>query len=955
MVNYRLDLYNYQNVSVKTLRNCPLKERIPISLTYQINDVRMPEKGIGSKSKTIIIPGTKEVNIFFEDAYNVNTSLQTFNPNLKVLAIYWLDEFKQFEGSLQIVKIRIDERTRNISYECQIIGQETTFFTAIKDKYIYGNADPSQDLDFSEYDHELTFTDITNSWTNNCKVNGTPTALANGEGYTYPMVDRGTNNSNLSVMRPKDFRGVLFRRQILKKIFDAAGYTWTSAFLDSAGFKRKQMPPTDIAKVDATTIANNKFYAEADGTQTPFSTAPAYNPYINYVPFGSQSLANVVEFQNEISDPGSVFITPVFQPGQTSNYNIKGSLALKFKITRDTGSGPLDVSANMSAITSSGVHIIVYNQTQSFIVGTYDLDVLNGTFGLAANAFNAQVSLNNIPMIAGDVHTIIVKVASMTLQYTAATSGATWNLETHVMTGSNFSAELTSEEMFEGAPVYANDLLPRDYKQSDFVTDLRKEFNLFFLQDKNNPKNIIIEPRPTFYSNNPADVQNWDKKHDRNSGVETIPAGDLDFIKLKCKHADDGDYFNKLHLDEFKEPYGTYNKDVKNDFVKNEQEVKMLIAPTPYAVNYATGLVVPTIIKKDNNVIAQVKIKPRSWHWSGLINLPIGLSWKFLYNNDASSATYTTMPASGHTDNPYNPTLDLSWGVPKRHYYTIPAMTWTTNNLYNSGYSQYINEITDINSKIIRTKFYLTPRDIADFDFRKPISCVIDREFCICLVNKIEDYDPMVRQPVMVELLKLTKYAPFSSSIVAVDTGNGGPSNSQMKVNNNISNSPKSVNYGNESMIVGGSGNSIALNSTATLLNCTNVTVVGNVVNFIGIGLENMVIDSTYSNSTVNGNEVTTTLTTGSYDLTKSSNNKTVYLDASGGDITLVWDPFTMNDAKLTIIREDGSANKIYLDTTVITGTENYKGAGGFPIDLAMVQWDTLKLTSKGDTILTTT
>ena len=65
-----------------------------------------------------------------------------------------------------------------------------------------------------------------------------------------------------------------------------------------------------------------------------------------------------------------------------------------------------------------------------------------------------------------------------------------------------------------------------------------------------------------------------------------------------------------------------------------------------------------------------------------------------------------------------------------------------------------MDEITDINSKIITAQFYLTPQDIADFKFSDNIYCVIDGAGGYYKVNKISNYDPTDTRTTTVELLK---------------------------------------------------------------------------------------------------------------------------------------------------------------------------------------------------------
>ena len=813
MVSTRLILVNEQASPPVLFDNCPFFENIAVPIDFQISDVRNPGEGTGSHSYTVKIPGTGEVDQFFEDVYDVNISLQKFNPNLKVRAYYYVDEIENFNGHLQIVNIVVDETTKSHYYECNILGDVTTLFTKIKTKFL-------TDLDFSSYNHTLSYANITASW-----------ASALGTGYKYPLIDWGKNNSDLLNVRPQDLRACLHRREILQKIFSAAGYTWTSNFLDSTFFKRNLMPPLSEPQISSTALNNGKFLAVSTGAQAQIQLTgvPQYGNYFYYScpnPFDQ-----IIEFPSETYDTGNIFnnISYAFTVPATNYYNVVSTVGFSLQFYKNL----VDVSGSCTVSSTTGIHVILYNSTLAQTEGIYDVDVVNQTFG-ASNYFNGTVQLNNVQLTQGHIYYMAIKVAAITVNFPSSTLGFNWLIGVNIQSGSQFSAEFTTSQPYEGSTVVANNLLPTEYKQIDFISDLVKEFNLFIMPDRTNPTNLIIEDRPNFYFTTARD---WTAKHDKGSEISVKPMGELDFQKLRFLHAEDGDFYNKKHIDEFKTTYGYYNLYVTNDFIKNEKVIQPTIAPTPYAQDYVTGVVLPQILKKENNSISQLKTKPRSLYWSGSISMPVGVSWKFKYNNGANSVWYNTMPHAGHYDNPWNPTLDLSWNVPDRVYYYYPNQQITTNSLYNKYYSQYINQITDKNSKIIRTKFYLTPHDISIFDFRYPVFCVIGEQQGYYLVNKIEQYNPLVSSTTMVELLKLVDYAVFTPAVINSGAGGGNNTGDAALIKNNITKGGSNQNTGSNSMVVGGNNNQVTQTSDSVAIINSNNAIASTVSNFFGVGL----------------------------------------------------------------------------------------------------------------------
>jgi hypothetical protein len=783
MVNTRLILVNEQDTNSPStsvlLDNAPTFENISVPITFQIADIREPGQGSGSYSKSIQIPGTQEVNIFFENIFDVNVSLQTFNPNLKVKAYYYVEDLLNFEGHLQILKINVDEVSKRVVYECNVIGEIVTLFTKIKDRFL-------TDLDFSLYNHNLTYGLISGSFANL------------GSNKAYPIIDYGTTNQNLTTLTPKDFRLCLFAREYMDKIFSNAGYTWTSTFLDSDFFKRLIVPPTTTTPTLPTaTINNNKFLAVADGTEKVYNgVAMTYlAPAISY---NNTSHTNI-NFQSETYDAGAIFTTPIFTPANTNKYNTTVNVGISVVIKRNT----VDVSALCSPSSGNffinilkGSNVIA---TTSIPVNWLSLGVSGATYG--------NIALNNVQLASGQQYKVTIQSSAATFTDNTLLGAGTWTMDVTIVAGSNYASEFTTNDVYENVAVNCNEAIPPNVKQGEFVSWIFKKFNLYAQVDRTNSNNLIIEPRPDFYLTTARD---WSDKHDKGSGVEVIPMGELDFNKIKFTEKSDGDFFNRIYEEEYKEVYGTHTEFIDNDFIKNEKTIETGFSATPYAVNPNLPLVTAVILDKKNNTVSPVKPNIRLLYYKQ-ITLP-NATWAFSYTVPSTNTVYyNTYPHAGHTDNPYSPTLDLNWGIPNKIYFTYPNQTWTTNNAYNKYYSQYINQITDKNSKIVRTRFYLNSNDIHIFDFRFPIFTYIAGEQGYYLVNKIEEYNPLVSESTMVELLKLTDYPVFTPTDYDMSGGLGGGNTSWERVaNDNITKGDSNTNYGSNSMIVGGSGNYIA-------------------------------------------------------------------------------------------------------------------------------------------------
>jgi hypothetical protein len=925
MVNTRL--------RIGTESNFGIFDNIPIDITYQISDVREPSEKKVSGSKTIVIPASQEANILFENLFEVNVALQTFNPALKTDVTYYVDELVVFDGYLQLLKVNLNETSGRVTYECNMIGELGNVFNDISGLYL---TDLNWENQYPFYaQHQLGYAAINASWG----------AGAGGGAFVYPIIDWGLNNSNLSYIKPQHLRPCLFAWDIMDFIFSSQGYSWTSTFLDSTYFKRLIIPPNDaVTTLDATTLSNNKFLAYVDATQT--ETFTVTRPFTTILDVAANNFT--VEYPTDSSpgyDTGNIYdnTTFTFTVPVTNTYNLNANLSVNMEMFYDNGGGPVDVSQYIYVGQTGTLYAIIYNGTTSVASNSINFANINWA---ASNVNNLVLNMPNVPLVANNQYTVKFGIQAGQFQIIPDQGVGTYSLAATIAAG-NFSAEFASNSIYEGATVYANDILPKNIKQYDFVKSIFRMFNLYAVVDKSNPNNYLIEQRPTFYKPF-TQALDWSLKHDENSNTEIIPLGELNNVKYKWTYKDDGDFYNVDYKNNYSETYGTHEEVIVNDFIKGEQTTDVIFSPTPYAVNPNFAMVVATIFKKDNLQIAPIKPNIRILYYSGAIALP-NTQWTFVTQN--GNFVYTNYAHAGHTNNPYSPGLDLNWGLPKKVYYNYPNLQWTTRNLYNEYYSQYFEQITDKDSKIVITDFYLTPTDIAQLDLRYPIYFRLKGNQAYYTINKVLSYNPQVSKTTRVELLKLADKDLFVEGTYAFNDSPGGDgSHSQNRISNGNVNTGGGINLGEYSLISGGQANFIAQGAQSVqLLNCTGVVVNGDVESFVGIGLSNVVIDYTYSDTILNGNEASTRVTT-SLTLDRTYHNRTVYVDATAGDITLTWNCSTMKDVNVNIVRYDSSINKIYITDVGSFGTETFIGQS-LPYDMGLIQYDAVPITSYTDTI----
>lgn len=689
-----------------------LFEDIPMSLNFAIADIREPEKRNTSYSKTITIPGSKANNKIFSHAYEISGMVYgtDFNPSVKASVRVLVHSVQVFEGSLQLLKI-INDRGR-IEYECAMFGRLVNVF------YNWGE-DKLSDLDLSKYDHVYNVADIENSWSGNVKINAVATARILGtdnEGYVYPMMDY-TGKAASNDWLVTDFRPAVYLKTYLDKMFSYAGFSYDCALFNESWFKRLVIPfNRDKFQLPPNYIEKLKFKANMSTDQV--------------VPMILDFEEVTASFDNEASpyfDNNNNFntATHVYTPSSKSTYNLTATVRASVVTTSGTGSNTTVKVRLYNTTTSTQLAFTnkTYTGTDS---GPYDITVTaSGVVVAPTDNIEVRVSYSHL---AGET-----LVRTMTLHGNAAAV---------------FYNEVQGGNIIEGSDVPMAAIVP-DIKIKDLFLAIVKAFNLYVQPDKDNETKLIISPRNSFY--NGGVTVDWSKKVDLGQPVEILPMGALDARRYFFTFTEDKDYDNDKYTQTYKQIYGEYTHEVANDFMTDTRETKVLFGPTPQVGFTTHTRVLPRVIKRDGTTDKPTGSLPRLLYYGGLIS---GTAWTF---NTVSKSTY---PYAGHLDSPTAPTLDLNFGTPNEVYFTINPSVYTTNNLFNAYHKQFIEEITDKDSKLITCYVHLTPMDIEALSFKNAFFLLGDN----FRLNRISDYNPLGMQPAQVELIKIKDKSAFVAS-----------------------------------------------------------------------------------------------------------------------------------------------------------------------------------------------
>lgn len=808
----------------------PIVTDIPISITFQQADIRFPDKRNCSFSKTIELYATNELNILFENIFNVNIKTLRFNPNKKTSCRYLVDEIEQFKGSLQLVAVSISDNN-NVVYSCNLRGNEANLFSDIGDKLL-------SDLDFSEYNHTYNRTNIINSWDN---------YTSDGVGYYYPFVDNGRNGGSNTNFIVEQFIPCFTAKEYIDKIISDAGYSYNSTLFNSGEFCDVYVyPNVKSITLSSSQLQSRQFYVglNSDVTLTPSSFL-------------------VVDFNKET--------TPFFDSSPAQSHGTYAIISERGLYTI-TGIGVFNVTLTHTNPSVTHAKIFIYLTTQirksgnggagwfTVCQAVTKIDPVKVNINIGSNIFNAATSSGIYDLYTGDYVECRVEVrVGLPTYYDSSNnvvSTGTGTISYKLVSGSNGSSFYllsAGNELMSGNSLDINTCLPKAIKQKDFLKSILQAFNMFIDVDKNNNKLLNIETYSHYFNigNGGDAIVNWENKIDRDKPIEINPLFLIEGKRYEFTYKEDKDYYNTIYNANNNEIFGYKKVEIDNDFLKETKKNELIFSPTHNAPNYAIDAVYPKIYEFTDNKINQIVPNIRLLYAN-----PTNSSnpYNFHDSSDNSVIQTTKLGYAGHCDSPTAPNVDLNFSFPKEVFYSYPALSFTTGNLYNKYHKLFLENITGRDSKVVICNLWLTPHDIYNFTFRKKY--FIDGAYY--LVNKIIDYTPYVQKSTKVELIKLVDVTVFTPTREDV-TFDGTVTRSGLTPIEVRNTETRSVIYSDSVELINSNDIFVDSNSSKiTLINSSNVQVIG-VTDFIGIGLNDVVIDSSYSGKTINTSAISIT------------------------------------------------------------------------------------------------
>jgi hypothetical protein len=623
-----------------------------------------------------------------------------------------------------------------------------------------------------------------------------------GEQYRFLNINfgnffqiRNTMYVNADVMRPS-----VFVKHVWDAIFEQAGFTYTSQFLNSPDFK-KMVIAGGVNDDDLSALVYSSYYNTARPNNIMFTSVTNDTQLLNSNNQVTEYFYNHQHMSNATPDilanTSKYFINDIlYDPyfthiaskkftnvkAHTVEYDRNGALRFYYGYNLpypdDHGvfptaaaDGKYRVHAKLSFTSHAGYDVanpaILYDyetshiiQIQKLRIGSYKYFPTSSTAPeydkweviKQSKPFKRQKNLLDQPAVLelnevlnlnkGDMIRVII-IADANREFNAPTNPSFNKIVNYITIQpgqtDTFLKFYRNGIVNGGTITNAATLLPRSFKQKDFILEIAKMFNLYFEVDKENPRSIYIEPRDAYYES--GRILNYERKIDYSKEFNiSILSHDYARNQIFKYKNDSKDYYSteygKKSANEL--IFGSYNFQSLNEYNFDETKLELKFAPS-YSQQIGdprlkiTRIHDPKIHDVESTVTTKpnYKIEPRIMFYKKVdLNFD---DYKIILTSTAANTNYTPLVNgidnsslqpktftmlnygyAGHLNDPNTPTFDLNWFT---DYNYLPGTTATSNNLFNIFYKNEMIELTDQSARKVECFVDLQPYDIVNLRF----------------------------------------------------------------------------------------------------------------------------------------------------------------------------------------------------------------------------------------------
>jgi hypothetical protein len=696
-------------------------ENIP--LTLSVDDFKNVAEKVQSYSKAFTLPATKRNNQIFENLFELTRSAQnflTFNPYAKTKSVLKQDGFTLFEGYLRVIDIQ--DKEGEISYNVNLYSEVISFADTLKDKTF-------SQLDFTELEHAYNKTQIKYSWNDlgtgitytNSSTSGFRNAFST---VKYPFVDWSHSYTFDSAGFPvlpnleSSFRPFINIKYLIDRIFQDTEFTYESAFFNTTDFKKLYMD-FNWGGDNIPSSINDTYVA-----RWKFNVSPSIPSNIGNSSFKEFHLI----------------------PETTSPQQAPSELPPNYNTTTNI----------LTATTNNEIYDISYN-------------FLLGKTSATSENIECQWLHNSTPI---NQQTVFFPAPNTVRSYTGTlqialqigdTLSAQFKGDTDIRQNETFASTCVFLQSSATISTTTLQVLRGEVGQWEFLKGIMTMFNLISSPDKSNPNNIIIEPYKdmflpsitgtnNFFDDNSAKLD-WTNKIDTTE-IKLEVLADLNKQTVFKFVEDDDDYAFNLYKNSVQgHLYGSqiFDASITTGNLQSVLEGEEEIIAEPFAatvpkplMSQFSDLIVPSVYSynADDGTSEGFENSPRIMYNNGIKALTSCDYYIPAQNGLFSEQQSNFLQFSHLTDIPTvvsippvsTDTVDFHFGICQL---IQPIGDATPNNLFNTYWLPYFNELYNPDTRTMTLKVNLTPGDLNTFNFYDTVF-IKNRLF---RVNKI-DYKP---------------------------------------------------------------------------------------------------------------------------------------------------------------------------------------------------------------------
>ena len=361
-----------------------------------------------------------------------------------------------------------------------------------------------------------------------------------------------------------------------------------------------------------------------------------------------------------------------------------------------------------------------------------------------------------------------------------------------VSTSGNNCSLTGNSAITSGSIVSFKDMVDSDITQGDFLINFSKIFGLVYDTDSINSDNTIkLKTRSSYHRN--YKILDWTDKIDYSKSFKQTPLTfNTKYLSLSYNPMDS--YYEKKYLKSYDDAYGIQKIDTGYDFNDNTTQLinNQLFKQTVMVKGEGllNGGPVAAYFDKTNNERSPIDAQYSLLFWN---------QDSSLNNYTPTIAVFDDVPAMHDTsiggdvdpcwlditkfsnfknvklhapstlrsievqqaDNKLTQVFSWDLGYPQSNYAKWSTLTYPSSaTIYSNYWKSYIADLYDVNTRILKCYVYLSPSDLLKFSFKDFVK-IGDT---LWHPNKIIDYNPLSKNTVQVELIKVNDINAYTES-----------------------------------------------------------------------------------------------------------------------------------------------------------------------------------------------